>query len=446
MFSPFIHKIDKGTSDILLDGENNIITSSTISLPLISLGYHSFLHRTKEAMNITKKIDMKNEFYYIVNPFELNVPNYNDSLINLTKVYFGVKDDKNINSLDFYKIWEILLLFNIANVNKQSSELSFACLSNNPEILTQSVINFREKLLNGTSKDTILSVSIDTNILQSNNYNNMNKQFLEYKDESKKSKQKGGKKNNINNIVDNVSNLKKEINKSKKYVDLVIANGDLVWNDIKYQEQEAYQLILGEIIGCLRVQNKNGCFVLRLFESFTFITIKLIYLLTSFYEESYIYKPYYSRNSDSERYLICKNFIYNPDDKTQSIKLDKMITSLEDLMAKINTNEYLYDIYPDLIIPQEFLNKIKFINIKIANLQQIMINDIVVYIKENNYFGEKYHQMRETQISNTKWWVSQFYPPSNNLYEKSKEEIKKIIDITLQKNDMEYNKFISVLV
>jgi len=54
--------------------------------------------------------------------------------------------------------------------------------------------------------------------------------------------------------------------------------------------------------------------------------------------------------------------------------------------------------------------------------------------------------MRETQISNTKWWVSQFYPPSNNLYEKSKEEIKKIIDITLQKNDMEYNKFISVLV
>jgi 23S rRNA U2552 (ribose-2'-O)-methylase RlmE/FtsJ len=442
MFSPFIHKLEKGKSDVLLTSKKNIVTSSTISLPLISLGFHAFLHRTKDAMNITKKIDMKNDFYYIVNSFEQNIPNYNDSLSTMTKLYFGIKDNiPDIISSDFYKMWEILLFFNIAN----TKELTYASLSNNPEPFIQSIIKFREKLLNGVEKDKVFSVSINNNIFQTNEYAEVGKQFLGYHNMKnpgllKQTKQTGGK-NDIN-VIKTISNFKKDITKSKKYADLVTADGSLVWSDNKFQEQESYQLILGEIIGCLNVQKKNGHFVLRLFESFTYITIKLIYLLTSFYEECYIYKPFYSRNSDSERYLICKNFIYDQDND----KLNKMIESLEEVMKGINSNSYLYDIYPDLILPQEYLNKIKFINVKIANAQQIMINDIITYIKENNYFGEKYHNMRENQITSTKWWVSQFYPPSSNLYDKTKEDLKKIMDITLQKNDMEYNKFISVLV
>ena len=31
---------------------------------------------------------------------------------------------------------------------------------------------------------------------------------------------------------------------------------------------------------------------LKIFETFTHITIKMIYLLTSFYDEVYVYKPY----------------------------------------------------------------------------------------------------------------------------------------------------------
>ena len=43
-----------------------------------------------------------------------------------------------------------------------------------------------------------------------------------------------------------------------------------------------------------------------------------------------------------------------------------------------------------------------YLNISIANKQQIMINKIVKYIKENNYYGEKYHNYRNDQIESTK--------------------------------------------
>ena len=73
--------------------------------------------------------------------------------------------------------------------------------------------------------------------------------------------------------------------------------------------------------------------------------------------------------------------------------------------------------------------------------QQIMINDIVKYIKENNYFGDKYHIYRDKQIESTKWWISNFYPPSVNLYEKNKDELDKLFKNSQEKLKLEYQKY-----
>ena len=178
------------------------------------------------------------------------------------------------------------------------------------------------------------------------------------------------------------------------FVNLVTADGGFKWVDENYQEQEAYMLILGEMIAALRVQAKEGDFVLKIFESFTVVTIKLIYLLSSFYEDCYIYKPFYSRNSNSENYLICKNFKFNPDSKE------------------------LNDIFPKLTIPDEYKNIFKYINISIANTQQIIINNIITYIKGNNYFGEEYHNYKDEQIKANKWWIETFF--INELSDSSK--------------------------
>jgi hypothetical protein len=444
MYQPYIFELESGNSDNLkTSSSNDILLSSTINIPLISLGFHNFLHRTKSAMSITNKLQTKNEFYYIINPFEHIIPNYEDSLKNLTEHYLGIKDaNPAILSSSFYKMWEILYLFGIAD----KKELSYASLVNSDggESFIQAVINYREKFGSGVSNDKLFNVSIQT---EKEKYTD--NQFLGNKTNTTKTT-KTTKKAKSYTAKDNISKIntlklfKKDIEQSKKYLDLVTADAELEWENINYQEQEGYQLILGEIVAALRVQAKDGAFILKIFETFTIPSIKMIYLLSSFYEKTYIYKPYYSRASESEKYVICKGFKY--DQKKDASELNVKLKSLEKVLEGMNSNNFLYDIYYDMSLPNGYLDKFKFMNIKIANPQQIMINEIVIYIKENNYFGEKYHKHRDQQIQATKWWVSNFYPPSNNLHEKNKEELQKLLTLAIEKNNIEQTQFISTLV
>jgi 23S rRNA U2552 (ribose-2'-O)-methylase RlmE/FtsJ len=450
MYQPFIFKLESGKSDIL-DKEptsDNLILSSTINNPLSRLGFHTFIHRTKNAMSITNNLQTKNKFYYVVNPFEHVISNYEDSLKNLTKVYLGIKEDTpEILSRAFYKLWEILFLFGVAD----KKVLTYAALAEGPGAFIQAVINYRQKLIGNISKDKIFGVTIHP---EKGKYIEMGKQFLGFYNKqtpgliqihdtvptSEASKHKAKDNGDITQVK-TISLFKKDIEKSKTYADLVTADGGFDWDDENYQEQEGYQLILGEIIAALRVQAKGGSFVLKIFETFTIPSIKLIYLLSSFYEETYIYKPFFSRASNSEKYVVCKGFKFE-----QNKALDNKIKSLEKVLEGMNSMKFVFDIYPDLDLSAEYLDKFTFMNIKIANPQQIMINEIVKYIKENNYFGEKYHMFREKQIEATKWWVSNFYPPSNNLYAKNKEELDKLMKTSQEKYQMEQTKFISQLV
>lgn len=454
MYNPFIFKLETGKADILEKGikKDNLITSSTINLPLASLGFHHFLHRTKNAMSITNNFQSKNKLYYVVNPFEHTIPNYEDNLQNLTKVYLNMKDKENPNILSraFYKMWEMLYMFNLAD----KKDMTYAALAEGPGAFIQAVINFRQKLGPGLKDTNIFGVTIHP---EKGKFIEMGKQFLGFYEKKvpgmisihetfplSEAKDHKGKDNGDITDVKTISLFKKDIEKSKQYADLVTADGGFDWEDENYQEQEGYQLILGEIVAALRVQAKDGNFVLKIFETFTIPSIKLIYLLSSFYDECYIYKPFFSRTSNSEKYVVCKGFKYDP--KKDSKTLDTLIAPMEKVLEEMNTLRFVFDIFPDLIVPGEYLDKFKFINIKISNPQQIMINDIVTYIKENNYYGEKYHAYRDKQIEATKWWVASFYPPSNNLYEKNKEELQVLLNSSMEKYNIEMTKFLSTLV
>jgi hypothetical protein len=452
MFQPLIFELESGNSDILDKSKSdNIILSSTINLPLTSLGFHNFLHRTKNAMEITKNLETKNKFYYVINPFEHVIANYDDSLKNLTNIYLEIKEDaQEILSRGFYKMWEILFLFGVGD----KKELTYASFAEGPGAFIQAVINYRGKLGPGIDKDKIFGVTIHT---EKEKYIESGKQFLGFYNHhtpglikihktvsTNEAKLHKSKSNGDITQVKTISIFKKDIEKTKNYADLVTADSDFDWNDENYQEQEGYQLILGEIVGALRVQSKDGSFVIKFFETFTIPSIKMIYLLSSFYEHTYIYKPYFSRASNSEKYVVCKGFKY--DQKKDLALLNSKIGSLEKVLEQMNTIKFVFDIYPDMDLPIGYLNKFKFMNIKIANSQQIMINEIVKYIKENNYFGEKYHSHREKQIEATKWWVNNFYPPSKNLYEKTKDDMAKILKSAKEKYEMEQEKFIASLV
>lgn len=435
-YKPFIFKLQSSDNKILdkpID-KKDIVISPIINYPSLSLGYHYFIHRTKESMERTNQLESKNKFYYIVNPFEHTISNYDEDLSSNTKKFFKMKDnDPKILSRAFYKMWEILMYFDIAS----KKDLNYAALAEGPGSFLQAVLKFREKYNYDLKKDKYFGVTIHP---ENGNNIEMGKQFLGHYDKlypelinvhktyplETANKYKGKTNGDITNVK-TISIFKKEISKSKKYADLVTADGGFNWDDENFQEQEAYQLILGELIAAVRVQNLKGTFVLKLFETFTMTSLKLIYLVSSFYDESYICKPLFSRSSNSEKYLVCKGFKY---DQTKDDKLlDKKIKNLEEILSSLSTDKYLQDIYPELVLPESYLEDFKFINIMIANDQQIMINKIITYIDGNNYYGDEYHSYKNKSVDATKWWFETFF----------KEKINSTDNLKYLKNLVDYN-------
>lgn len=436
-YKPFIFQLPTGSSSLLKKDNNSddLVVSSVISYPLFSLGFHSFLHRTKNAMEITKNLETKGKFYYVVNPFEHKINDYKDDLTSNTKKFFNMtKEDPNILSRAFYKMWEMIYYFDLAS----KDNLTYAALAEGPGSFLQAVLKFREKYGYDLKNDKYFGVTIHP---EDGKNIEMGKQFMNYYGKKypdllnihktypkvRASKLKSRSNGDITEVK-TISLFKKEVAKNKKYADLVTADGGFDWNDENYQEQEAYQLILGEIIGAIRVQNKDGHFVLKLFETFTISTLKMIYILSSFYNEIYVCKPLYSRESNSEKYLVCKGFKY--DQKKDKDSLNNKISKLENILEKLSSTSYLQDIFPDFELPEDFINKFKYINIEIANKQQIMINEIVTYIKNNNYFGDKYHQSRDEQIKATKWWVENFF--TEKYSKNSLKTLKEIVSYNSQ--------------
>ena len=375
--NPFVIKIPKiDNKTISIDNKiDNIIFSSYINYPLFALGFHSYIHRTRSAMVITKKPEYKTNFYYVVNPFEPEISNYEDDIKTLTKKYF--KYNKDISN-EFLNIWEILFSFDVINKNKINA------LINNSEIAD--IFDLYKDKLNE-------SYNIKTAMAMNN----------------------------------------------KNDVDLIISNEDIIVEDENFIEHHFYKAFLTTIVRILKNQSENGNAIIKFYDSMTIITLKLIYLISSFYEDSLIYKPFISRQSDTDRYLILKNF-------KASKNIDNLIKILETIIKSIDDKNYISDIFPEMVVSKEFMGIFKFVNVKLVNNQQIMINEIIKYIKENNYFGDKYHIFRDKQIESTKWWITTFYPPSKNLYKKSEEDISKLYKTTQEKLNLECKKFLEVMV
>jgi len=347
MNQPFIIKLP-GVENKNLDFKEPVVFSPVLPYPLFTLGFHSFIHRTRSAMEITDKLQTKTDFYYVVNPFEQNISNYEDDIKNSTKEYF--KDSEKID----LSLWEILFTFDLVD------------------------------------------------------------------DKTKYEK---------NDIVD-IFKQKFSINGNKER-NLIICSKTI--KEDNFIEQAYYKDFITYLIDILENLTEGGNAIVKYYDSFSIPTLKLIYVITSQFKESFIYKPFISRQSDSERFLILKGIRKGK---------KEIVTALKDILKSMDDKNYIYDFFPEITLPRDYIKFFTFVNIRLVNNQQIMINEIVKYIKENNYFGDKYHIFRDKQIEASKWWIRNFYPPSENIYEKNKQELEKLYKATQEKLNLECDKFV----
>ena len=129
-----------------------------------------------------------------------------------------------------------------------------------------------------------------------------------------------------------------------------------------------YFPIFAQMVGCLSCQKYGGNLVIKIFDIYTDVTIKLISYLSKFYEDFYITKPYTSRPGNSEKYIIGVGFL-----GIEKSELENLYETFEEWK---NTEKY---------IGAEYRKNTKYISdIKNISVKTKTINDIFEFNMNNS--------------------------------------------------------------
>jgi 23S rRNA U2552 (ribose-2'-O)-methylase RlmE/FtsJ len=426
-----LYQTSKNDKNNIMNYDTDPSASLFPNMPLFKYGFYHYIHQTKNKMEMFEKQEFKSkDLHKIVNAFEDTVPQENyikqfktdklkptDDINSFSIKYFN---SDRIISRAFYKLWELMMMFPL--IKDGSKGITTLHIAEAPGSFAQSVIYYRHKFCtkDQIASDTYIATSIEPVSKKNGEYipifnsdlNNY-KQFKQwsYKDSD----------------LTKVDIIKKFISdNSGVKADFITADGGFNWKDENYQEQEAYVLLLSEIYCALKTQKNGGCFVIKFFETFTELTVKMIEILKRYYENVLITKPLLSRPSNSERYIVCLNF------NNQSNENIKSIEKIFDIIKFANDNptKYLVDIFPEYQIDAQLDLIIKLSATEMSNEQHRQINEMISYINEGNYFGEAYRNYLIKRKEANDFWISTFYPVST----KDLIDVRKVINNLITKN------------
>ena len=94
----------------------------------------------------------------------------------------------------------------------------------------------------------------------------------------------------------------------KQSCHIVTADGGFDYTSDFEQELSSYRLFYSEIMISLNIQKIGGTFICKMFDLFYYSTLQLVYILYLSYETISFSKPSTSRQSNSEKYIVCQGF------------------------------------------------------------------------------------------------------------------------------------------
>jgi 23S rRNA U2552 (ribose-2'-O)-methylase RlmE/FtsJ len=436
-FVPILNRLVDPTKNIF-DYENNVEFSSNIDYPRFSYGFQHFIHQSKDKMQIVNDFKGKKKVYLVINNFERYIDEYEEDIGTLTKKYFEIEKLKkpDILSRGFYKLWEILILYDLIDINNKN--FVSAHLAEGPGSFIQAVMFYREKFSKHSTSDKYYAVTLHPED-EGKHVPELESNFVKYYE--KESPQRfilhktypkqiaGGNKKKDNGDITNPKTLLLFGGDMKEKADFITADGGFEWGYENIQEQEAFQLIFAQIVGAIMNQKQKGHFVCKFFETFTITSMKFVSILKACYNKVEIIKPLTSRLSNSEKYFICMDFKYSEKDKEYKLIVDKLLKMLKTIHE---TKDYkIVNMFSEYELEDNFLKNMIELNVKIENEQYKTINLIIKYIQEQNFYGDSYQMNRQKQINAAKFWTSHFLPSDNKELENIRLKLHKLYNLNL---------------
>ena len=331
--------------------------------------------------NTKKKIDDVEEEWdkmkKIANPYELIHSSNNKE-----------KKEKSISkfnplSRSFFKLAEILKKYSI--LDSKNISLTMAGIAEGPGGFIETILYYR-KLHNIKYRDNLYGITLFPNNKYIPNWKKINDKYKRYNICTEY-----GDIYDINII----NNFKSKFSNNK--ADIVTADGGFDYSvDFNNQELVSSRILLSEIVLCFNIQKINGTFIIKFFDFFNNITIKLLYLIYMHYEKFDIYKPLTSRPANSEKYIIARNF--------KGID-NNILSSLQNIIINWNNSYTNFDI-DGINIDNKFYNIIKEYNINFVN-NQIKYIDRTLYYINNKIDKEEYKNIITKQVHNAIRWVKE---------------------------------------
>jgi len=194
--------------------------------------------------------------------------------------------------------------------------------------------------------------------------------------------------------------------KYKNNMDIVTADGGFDFSvDFNRQERMATQLILCEVYYALAIQKPGGTFILKIFDVFHKTTVDILYILSYYYHNVSIVKPYTSRVANSEKYVVCQGFKIT-DSREIIRQFESIFPSLmeegDDSVSSFLPFEH--DLY--------FLNRIEEMN-AIVSFQQIENITSTLSIITNHRNAEKLEQYKRANVMKCIAWCEKYDIPHN---------------------------------
>lgn len=297
-------------------------------------------------------------------------------------IYTSSKRNQNICNIvpvsrSYFKLHEMIIDFQLLQNN-----IYCACLAEGPggfiHCLNDHIRNYKHNIKNIYGITLIEKKDKKIPYWNQNIINNRNNIILSGKDNT-------GDLYKYENVMDFVEKI------NNNYCHLVTADGGFDYSkDYNSQEQSSYKLLYSEIYTTLLIQKSNGNFVLKVFDLFHYKTLQLLYLLYNHYSIIEIYKPSTSRLSNSEKYIICSDFL------GCSKQTKEVLTKYFNQCEKLHID-----------IPDSFIEEINKYNDNYINKQMETINNILSHTNYEN-------KPKRSQIVTAKRWCELYKLPINS--------------------------------
>jgi len=135
-------------------------------------------------------------------------------------------------------------------------------------------------------------------------------------------------------------------------------------------------------------------------------TVDILALLASFYKQVYITKPQTSRYANSEKYVVCKDFLF---DSAETF-LPKLRAVFADVLSGANSTQFeLFQINPSI-----FVNKLEEYN-AIFGQQQIENIHYTIQLIENKHKNSKIDGLVKQNIQKCLQWCTKYNMPHHKM-------------------------------